>query len=105
MTQKPIEGLDEALSRVQKSYAQFDTFGTIRAVLHSEANEHDLNCVLEAASRYRDMCKPVESPVTPVMAREALDTMDSSYDLGDILSWCETYQDTIHQLLKERAGV
>jgi hypothetical protein len=60
MIHEPIEGLDEALSRVRQTYAELDTFGTVYAVLHSKYQENDLNCILEAARRYRDMCKAVD---------------------------------------------
>lgn len=42
--------IDDAASRIKKTYAQFDTFGTTHAVLYSEQNESDLNIAIAALS-------------------------------------------------------
>ena len=50
--------LGEAITRLKKWYAQFDTFGTTYAVLYSENNENDLNLIEEAARLVLSLGKP-----------------------------------------------
>ena len=53
-----FEALGEAITRLKKGYAQFDTFGTTYAVLYSENNENDLNLIEEAARLVLSLGKP-----------------------------------------------